>query len=127
MPKIIEREIIKLSDSQLKMTASGWGSDVIEKTTVEKITYDSDLPAGLSAAKADGLKVKGYIAYPKDDSKKYPCIIWCRGGIGNAGAIDKFTAREYLVRLQAGTTVFLHLNTAEMTVVKDMMNSVVMT
>ena len=33
MPKIIEREIIKLNDSQLKMTASGWGSDVIEKTT----------------------------------------------------------------------------------------------
>lgn len=82
MPKIIEREIIKLNDSQLKMTASGWGDDVIEKTTVEKISY-----------KSDELKVSGYIAYPNDDSKKYPCIIWCRGGIGNAGAIDKFTAR----------------------------------
>ena len=107
MPKIIEREIIKLSDSQLKMSASGWGSDVIEKTTVEKITYDSDLPAGLSAAKAGGLKVKGYIAYPKDDSKKYPCIIWCRGGIGNAGAIDKFTARGIFGQLASwGYCVF---------------------
>lgn len=64
------------------MIISGWGKDALEKSDVEKITYLSD-----------GLKVKGYIAYPKDDSKKYPCIIWCRGGFGNKGAIDKFTAR----------------------------------
>lgn len=82
MSRIINREIIHLTESQQKMITSGWGSDVIQKTTVEKITYMSD-----------ELKVKGYIAYPNDDSKKYPCIIWCRGGIGNAGAIDKFTAR----------------------------------
>lgn len=82
MSRIIDREIIQLSESQQKMTISGWGKDVIDKTTVEKITYESD-----------GLKVKGYIAYPNDDSNKYPCIIWCRGGIGNAGAIDKYTAR----------------------------------
>lgn len=63
------------------MIISGWGKDALEKSDVEKITYLSD-----------GLKVKGYIAYPKDDSKKYPCIIWCRGGFGNKGAIDKFTA-----------------------------------
>lgn len=82
MSRIIDREIIQLSESQQKMTISGWGKDVIDKTNVENITYESD-----------GLKVKGYIAYPKDDSNKYPCIIWCRGGIGNAGAIDKYTAR----------------------------------
>jgi len=80
--KIIEREIISLTEQQNKMIISGWGSDVLEKTIVEKITYVSD-----------GLKVKGYIAYPKDNSKTYPSIIWCRGGYGNAGAIDKFTAR----------------------------------
>ncbi|WP_337865353.1 prolyl oligopeptidase family serine peptidase [Ignavibacterium sp.] len=82
MSKIIQREIITLTTQQNKMIISGWGNDVLEKTIVEKITYLSD-----------GLKVKGYIAYPKDDSNKYPSIIWCRGGYGNAGAIDKFTAR----------------------------------
>ena len=81
MQKIINREIIELIEQQKKMIISGWGKDTFDKSVVEKITYASD-----------GLKVTGYIAYPKDDSKKYPCIIWCRGGIGNAGAIDKFTA-----------------------------------
>lgn len=81
MSRIIDREVIQLNESQQKMIISGWGQDIINKTTVEKITY-----------KSDRLKVKGYVAYPNDDSKKYPCIIWCRGGIGNAGAIDKFTA-----------------------------------
>ncbi|MFO7527024.1 MAG: prolyl oligopeptidase family serine peptidase [Ignavibacteriaceae bacterium] len=82
MSRIIDREVIQLNESQQKMTVSGWGKDVIESTTVEKVSY-----------KSDEFNVKGYIAYPNDDSKKYPCIIWCRGGIGNAGAIDKFTAR----------------------------------
>jgi dipeptidyl aminopeptidase/acylaminoacyl peptidase len=79
--KIIDRKIIELSDIQKKMTRSGWGIGAIDDTTVEKIMYLSD-----------GLKVSGYIAYPKDQSSKYPCIIWCRGGIGNAGAIDEFNA-----------------------------------
>jgi dipeptidyl aminopeptidase/acylaminoacyl peptidase len=80
--KIINRQEIILTEQQQKMIISGWGKDTLEKSVVEKINYLSD-----------GLKVSGYIAYPKDDSKKYPCIIWCRGGIGNAGVIDKFTAR----------------------------------
>lgn len=80
--RIIDREEIILTEQQQKMIVSGWGKNVLEKTAVEKITYLSD-----------GLKVTGYIAYPKDDTQKYPCIIWCRGGIGNAGAIDKFAAR----------------------------------
>ncbi len=82
MSLILNREIIELTEQQNKMIISGWGENVFEKTIVEKITYLSD-----------GLKVKGYIAYPKDNTKKHPCIIWCRGGYGNAGVIDKFTAR----------------------------------
>ena len=82
MSKFLTRDIINLSEQEKKMIGSGWGKDSLEKTVVEKITYLSD-----------GLKVSGYIAYPKDDTKKYPCIIWCRGGIGDTGAIDKFTAR----------------------------------
>lgn len=78
---IIENEKIKITSIQSKMISSGWGKNIVEKTIVEKITYLSD-----------GLKVKGYLAYPKDISQKYPCVIWCRGGIGNAGAIDSFNA-----------------------------------
>ena len=81
-PTIIYRLKISLSDTQTKMLISGWGMDVYESTVVEKIVYTSD-----------ELKVKGYIAYPKDQSRKYPCIIWNRGGIKNNGAIDSFTAR----------------------------------
>lgn len=81
--KILHREIIGLNDSQNKMLISGWGKDVFENTIVEKITYLSD-----------GLKIKGYLAYPKDnENKKFPCIIWNRGGYENKGAIDKFSAR----------------------------------
>lgn len=79
---ILTREEIHLSDQNLKMIISGWGKEAIEDSVVERITYVSD-----------NLKVKGYIAYPKEKSKKYPCVIWCRGGAGNKGAIDSFTAR----------------------------------
>ncbi len=79
---ILERKRIVLKELQLKMLTSGWGEDSINGTVVESITYSSD-----------GLKVKGYIAYPSDTSKKYPCVIWNRGGIGEKGVIDSFTAR----------------------------------
>ena len=94
--KIIDRQEIILTEQQQKMIVSGWGNDTLDKSVVEKIIYISD-----------GLKVTGYIAYPKDDSKKYPCVIWCRGGIGNAGAIDKFTARGIFGQLASwGYCVF---------------------
>jgi len=79
---ILDRTEIKLNEAQNKMIASGWGQDVLESTVTEKITYNSD-----------GLKIKGYISYPTDKSKEFPCVIWNRGGIGNRGAIDSFTAR----------------------------------
>jgi dipeptidyl aminopeptidase/acylaminoacyl peptidase len=79
---ILSRTKIELNESQKKMIASGWGQEVLDNTITEKIIYLSD-----------GLKVMGYISYPTDDSKKYSCIIWNRGGIGNKGAIDSFTAR----------------------------------
>ena len=80
--EIIEREEIVLNDQQNKMIVSGWGKEVFDNTTVEKIDYLSD-----------NLKVHGYIAYPNDQSKKYPCVIWNRGGYENNGVIDQFSAR----------------------------------
>lgn len=94
--KIIDRHEIHLSETHAKMIVSGWGKEAFENSIVERITYLSD-----------GLKVKGYIAYPKDDLQKYPCVIWCRGGIGNKGAIDTFTARGIFGQLASwGYCVF---------------------
>ncbi|MDZ7626696.1 MAG: prolyl oligopeptidase family serine peptidase [Ignavibacteriaceae bacterium] len=95
-PTILEREEIILTQSQNKMIASGWGQEVLDNTVTEKITYLSD-----------GLKVKGYISYPQKSDKKYPCVIWNRGGIGNKGAIDAFTARGIFGQLSSwGYVVF---------------------
>ncbi len=79
---IIDRKKIELNSSQTKMVISGWGEDVYNNSVVEKITYLSD-----------GLKVKGYLAYPVESPGKLPCIIWNRGGMKESGAIDTFTAR----------------------------------
>ncbi len=81
---IIHREQITLNETQTKMAVSGWGKEIIDYSVVEKITYMSD-----------GLKVKGYLAYPSDipAGKNIPLIIWNRGGYGDKGAIDRFTAR----------------------------------
>jgi len=82
--RIIERNIIELTEQRNKMIVSGWGKETLENSAVEKITYLSD-----------GLRVTGYIAYPlnRPAGVKRPCIIWNRGGVGENGAIDQFTAR----------------------------------
>lgn len=81
--KIIDREKISLNDSHTKLIISGWGKETYETSEVERITYLSD-----------GLKIKGYLAYPKNaKEKKFPCVIWNRGGYKDKGAIDQFTAR----------------------------------
>ena len=81
----IERKKIILNDSQNKMLISGWNEEVLQNTILENITYNSG-----------GLKVKGYLAYPKNTSKKYPCVIWNRGGYGDNGALDIFNAKGVL-------------------------------
>jgi dipeptidyl aminopeptidase/acylaminoacyl peptidase len=93
---ILSREEIHLSEQHKKMIVSSWGKEAIENSIVERITYLSG-----------SLKVKGYIAYPIDSTKKYPCVIWCRGGAGNKGAIDTFTARGIFGQLASwGYCVF---------------------
>jgi dipeptidyl aminopeptidase/acylaminoacyl peptidase len=94
--KIIERHEMHFSETHTKMIISSWGKHAYENSIVERITYLSD-----------GLKVKGYLAFPKDTSQKYPCVIWCRGGAGNKGAIDTFTARGIFGQLASwGYCVF---------------------
>lgn len=93
---ILDRKKIILPEIQKKILKSGWGNDAITKITLEKITYLSD-----------GLKVKGYLAYPNNTNKYYPCIIWCRGGYGNAGALDDFYAQGILGQLASWGYVVL--------------------
>ena len=95
--KILNREEIYLNESQIKMVISGWGEEAYKNSGVEKITYISD-----------GLKIKGYLAYPlSNEDKKFPCIIWNRGGFQEKGAIDKFTARGIFGQLAGwGYVVF---------------------
>ena len=80
--KILDRKEITLNESQNKMISSGWGEGVLHNTVTERIIYLSD-----------GVKVMGYISYPIDNSKKYPVVVWNRGGYENKGVIDQFTAR----------------------------------
>ncbi len=79
-----EKEII-LSENQNKFIESGWGNAVLNETVVNKIIYSSD-----------GLDVNGYLAYPLNAEKtnrKYPLIIWNRGGSRKDGMIDEFLAK----------------------------------
>jgi len=55
-----------------------------EFVSIREITYISD-----------GLKVKGYIAEPKEE-KQYPCIIYCRGGNRDFGMITEEKAERVL-------------------------------
>ena len=79
---ILSEEVIKLSDSQNKLIESGWGREVIDEVILKKIIYDSD-----------NLEVNGFLVYPIDISKKYPLVIWNRGGNLKDGMIDDFLAR----------------------------------
>lgn len=93
---IQSRKKIELSEIQKKIIKSGWGNSAIENSIVEKISYISD-----------GLKVNGFLAYPRNLNKKYPCIVWCRGGFRNAGALDDFYAQGILGQLASwGYVVF---------------------
>ncbi len=77
-----EEEEITLTGSQEKFIESGWGNEVLNETIVKKITYISD-----------GHTVSGYFAHPLKTDKKYPLLIWNRGGSKKDGMIDKFLAR----------------------------------
>ncbi|MBE2280815.1 MAG: prolyl oligopeptidase family serine peptidase [Ignavibacteriaceae bacterium] len=95
---IIEREIIDLPQTNLNILKSAWGSESIDDSIVEKVVYLSH-----------GIRVRGYIAYPKfkKENEKFPCLLWNRGGFEKRGAIDSYTARGMFGQIAAwGYVVF---------------------
>lgn len=56
---------------------------------------------------SDGIKVKGYMAYPKDTTKNYPVIIYNRGGNREFGKLNKYKMTFILARLASWGYVVL--------------------
>jgi dipeptidyl aminopeptidase/acylaminoacyl peptidase len=69
---IVEKKVFQLNDKTLE-----------NKVNVSRITYISD-----------GLKVKGFIISPADLTKKYPVLIYCRGGNREFGKIEINTLKD---------------------------------
>ncbi|HFB99532.1 MAG TPA: S9 family peptidase [Phaeodactylibacter sp.] len=59
----------------------------LDSVVIQKITYLSD-----------GLKVNGYLAFPKI-KKQYPCVIYNRGGNREFGSLNEFKAVFILARV----------------------------
>lgn len=81
---ITNRTIVTPNHFQKNIINKMYDSSVYETAIVEKIDYLSD-----------ELNVKGYISYSKDTSKRYPVLLWNRGGYRDGGAIDELTS--YLI------------------------------
>ena len=79
-------KLVQSSPVRLK-TAGPHALAILDKVEVRSITYLSD-----------GLKVKGYLAVPKE-GKKLPCVIYNRGGNRSFGAIDDDEAVYELGRI----------------------------
>ncbi len=77
---IIDREPIVLSKIFAQTFTRLYDRSILERVTVDKITYISD-----------GLKVKGVIALLKSDGP-FPVLLWNRGGHGDRGALDDLTS-----------------------------------
>jgi len=80
---IRKREPVTLGSAGFAAVKQLYSKEIIETTTVEKITYLSD-----------GLNINGYIARPKEKGV-YPVLIWNRGGCEEKGALDDL--RAYLI------------------------------
>ena len=90
--QIIDRtEVDWRSDPECKKTFFENGKlkpkyKYVESVKIEKITYMSD-----------GLKIKGYLAMPRNKGK-HPCIIWNRGGCREFSKLRPKTAVIFLGR-----------------------------
>ena len=75
---------LKSFDTIYKRVSDGEGN------LKEKYHYLADVEMKIFFYESDGLKVKGYMAYPKDTSKKLPVIIYNRGGNREFGNLNKY-------------------------------------
>ncbi len=81
-----EIKAVNLSASERNLIEKGWGADVLYNVLISKVLYNSE-----------GYFIEGYIAEPKDtESKKYPIILWNRGGDEKSGKLDDFLATGIL-------------------------------
>jgi dipeptidyl aminopeptidase/acylaminoacyl peptidase len=79
--KLVQSSLVQLEDARPHARA------ILDKVDIRSITYLSD-----------GLKVKGYLAVPKEE-KKLPCVIYNRGGSRSFGALNDEEALYLLGRI----------------------------
>ena len=79
--KLVQSSLVQLENAKPRARA------LLDKVEIRSITYLSD-----------GLKVKGYLAAPKE-GKKLPCVIYNRGGNRSFGALNDGEAVALLGRV----------------------------
>jgi len=63
-----------------------------------KYHYLADVEMKVFFYESNGLKVKGYMSFPKDTSEKYPVIIYNRGGNREFGSLNKYKMTYIIAR-----------------------------
>jgi dipeptidyl aminopeptidase/acylaminoacyl peptidase len=99
---LLEQYDIDLTIKQKDLLKKGYGDEIFDNVTTYKILY-------LSSDK----KVEGYLAYPFNPERKYPVIIWNRGGYRDNGKLDDFLACGILGEIAAWKYVVLATNYRE--------------
>jgi dipeptidyl aminopeptidase/acylaminoacyl peptidase len=86
---LVDSSVITLKDDDIEQLGSARSESrkVLEQVEIKAITYLSD-----------GLKIKGYIAVPKNGDK-FPCVIFNRGGSREFGALTDVRAAAMLGRV----------------------------
>ncbi|MBN1632788.1 MAG: prolyl oligopeptidase family serine peptidase [Ignavibacteria bacterium] len=82
---LIDLYEINLSVEQKDLLKKGYSAEIIDNVSTYKIRYLSG-----------DTKVSGYLSYPNYPKKKYPVIIWNRGGYKRSGRLDDFLASGIL-------------------------------
>lgn len=82
---LLEQYDVNLTIEQKDLLKKGYGKDIIDNVTTYRILYLSS-----------GKKVEGYSSYPNNPDRKYPVIIWNRGGYRENGRLDDFLASGIL-------------------------------
>ena len=86
MSALKEIKQVNISESEKTLIEKGWSADVANNVIISRVLYNSE-----------GYLVDGYIAEPKSsETKRYPLILWNRGGDEKNGRLDDFLASGIL-------------------------------